>query len=193
MPENRFDPSGYLTFDLSRCSATLPDAAAAVILPAEVLERIVDDRDGGGPGTIAHPLGEWVGARVRDRLGAGGGSPADASPEAFLAETNGLLAVHGLGRVALETYGDALLLRADVAAFPKAGAGFLEPFFAGLFGAFLGRDVPCLALDGPGGPCVLVASPPAVRRAAQLKSAGILPETIATRLHQESRAAREGK
>ncbi|MBI5500030.1 MAG: hypothetical protein HY907_07285 [Deltaproteobacteria bacterium] len=193
MPEDRFDPSGYLTFDLARGSASLPDAASAVVLPADVLERVAGGKDGIGPALVARPLGEWLGARLRERLAAGGGNPADASPESFLAQANGLLAVHGLGRISLEAYGDAVLLRTELVVLPKAGAGFLEPFCSGLFGAFLGREVPCLALDGPGGACVLIGSPPAVRRAAQLKAAGVPAETIATRLHQESRAAREGK
>jgi hypothetical protein len=192
MPEDRFDPGGYLTFELSRGRAGVPGAVGAVILPVEVLERIATDGDGGGPAGVARALGEWLGARLRERL-ASGGNAADASPESFVSALTGLLAVHGLGRAALETYGDAALIRAEPTIFVKAGAAFLEPLFGSLFHGFLGHEVPCLVLDAPGASCVLLGSPAAIRRAAQLKSAGVGPETIATRLHQESRALREGK
>jgi hypothetical protein len=194
MSDDRFDPSGYLVFDLARGRAVVPQDAGALVLPTEILERLAAESDAGMPGRLARALGEWLGGRLRARLAGGGADPVAASPEAFLSELNGLLAMHGLGRATIETYGDAMLLRPAPTVFAKSGAGaFLEALFGGVFGAYLGHDTPCLALEAPGGPCVLIASPAAIRRATQLRTAGVAPETIATRLHQEARALREGQ
>jgi len=192
MAETRFDPSGYLTFDLARGRIAAPSGGGLVALPAEHLAKLAGDADSGALGRLGKSIGEWFAGRLRERL-ASAGDPTAVPPETFLSELNGLLAVHGFGRAAIESYGDAVLLRvgAAVLAGPE-GVAFYEAFFAGLFGAFLDQTVHCLAIDTPESRTVLVGSPPAIRRAAQLRTAGVAPETIATRLHQESRAARKG-
>lgn len=192
MANDRFNPAGYLTFDLAHGRAAA-EKTGVLVLPLELLERLTGETDAGALDRLARGLGEWLGKRVRDRLSAGGADPLSAAPETFLNELNGLLAVHGLGRAVLESFGEVLLVRLDGDVIAGVhGTAFFEALFSGVFTTFLGQDASCLAMETPGGRCLLVASPAAIRRAAQLRSAGVGPETIATRLYQEARAAREG-
>jgi hypothetical protein len=192
MSNDRFDPAGYFTFDLARGRA-VTEKSGVLVLPVELLERLVGETDGGALERLARGFGEWLGKRVRDRLSGGGADPLSAAPETFLNELNGLLAVHGLGRAVLESFGEVLLVRLDADWIAGVhGAAFFEALFGGVFTTFLGQDAACLAMETPDGRCLLVASPAAIRRATQLRSAGVGPETIATRLYQEARAAREG-
>jgi|GEM_PF-2427518 len=192
MSIDRFDPAGYFTFDLARGRAAA-EKTGVVVLPMGLLDRLSGEADAGALERLARGFGEWLGRRVRDRLSAGGADPLSASPESFLNELNGLLAVHGLGRAVLESFGEMLLVRLDADLLAGVhGAAFFEALFAGIFTTFLGQEASCLAMETADGRCLLVASPGAIRRAAQLRSAGVGPETIATRLYQEARAVREG-
>ncbi|MBN1770213.1 MAG: hypothetical protein JXB32_03035 [Deltaproteobacteria bacterium] len=193
MANDRFNPAGYFTFDLAHGRAAT-EKTGVLVLPVEFLERLAGETDAAPLERLARGFGEWLGKRVRDRLAAGGGDPLSAAPETFLNELNGLLAVHGLGRAVLESFGEVLLVRLDGDLLAGVnGAAFFEALFSGVFTTFLGQDASCLAMETPGGRCLLVANPAAIRRATQLRSAGVGPETIATRLYQEARAAREGE
>ena len=191
MSNDRFDPAGYFTFDLARGRAAT-EKTGVLVLPLELLERLAGEADAAALDRLARGLGEWLGGRVRDRLAAGGGDPLAAAPETFLNELNGLLAVHGLGRAVLESFGEVLLVRLDGELLAGVhGAAFFEALFSGVFTTFLGQEAACLAMETPDGRCLLVANPAAIRRATQLRAAGVAPETIATRLYQEARTARE--
>lgn len=194
MVENRFNPAGYFTFDLAR-GRTTTGRTDVLILPVELLNRLGEEADTAALGRLARGLGEWLGERVRERLSVGGADPLAASPEAFLNELNGLLAVHGLGRTTLESFGDVLLVRLDGGdPFPGVhGATFLEALFSGIITTFLGQEASCLAMDTPGGRCLVVASPGAIRRATQLRSAGAGVEAIVSRLYYEARSAIEDR
>jgi hypothetical protein len=192
MANDRFNPAGYFTFDLAHGRAAA-EKTGVLVLPVELLEQLVGEADAAALDRLSRGFGEWLGGRVRERLSASGGDPLAAAPETFLNELNGLLAVHGLGRAALESFGEVLLVRLDGDLFAGVhGARFFETLFAGVFTTFLGQEASCLAMEVSGGRCLLVANPASIRRATQLRSAGVGPETIATRLYQEARAAREG-
>lgn len=191
MSNDRFNPAEYFTFDLTRGRAAT-DRTGVLVLPVELLGRLAGEADAGALERLARGFGEWMGGRVRDRLAAAGADPLSAAPETFLNELNGLLALHGLGRAVLESFGEVLVVRLDGDLLSGVhGAAFFEALLSGVFTTFLGQDAACLAMETPGGRCLLVANPAAIRRAAQLRAAGVAPETIATRLYQEARTARE--
>jgi hypothetical protein len=192
MADDRFDPAGYLAFDLAHGTIGAARAGTpAVVVPREALVALSEEPGMLGFAALARAIGRWIAAALRERLG-GAAAAHGAAPEAFLTALNGVLAVHGLGRLALETYGDVLLVRVESSPLAgPPGERFFEELLASLLGDFLGRPVQCLALPDADEPCILVGGPQAVRRAGDWRKEGASPEAIAARLHRESRAARK--
>ncbi len=184
-----FDPGGFLTFDLARGTIrTAGSDSPALVVPATVVAGLATaPTSGEALGVLARALGESIGTALR-KGPATSGDPLGASPEAFLTHLNGLLAVHGLGRLSIETFGDVLLVRAKETPLGEpAGATFLESLAAGILGAFLGEEVRCLSVGDAGKPAVLVASAGAIDLAAGWKRTGATAEEIAARLCRETR------
>lgn len=102
-----FDMSGALRFDLVRGRVSLGGIGARVVLPLDALsllfrsltrEQLVD---------FGHGLGNAVGRRLAERLSDGLGS---LTSERLVEHLGGELALMGLGSLALEYWGQALVL-----------------------------------------------------------------------------------
>ncbi len=143
MEEPKFDPGGFLEFDMAKGAVRARRGGRVVLLPEGVLKSVVQVAMASGQSSDAfRELGEFVGARVVDSLGA---HVSDASPEAVLGHLSATLSLLGLGRAQIETWGDAMVV--EVVGAPDLGRteGVIERVIAGVFGALTGTRVECAA------------------------------------------------
>jgi hypothetical protein len=132
MSQTAFDASGFVRFDLA--SGRIRSAADETL--ALVPRRLLDLLAPGG--TLVAAARDW--GRVHgERLAAAARKPGDPAPIEALADAlGGVLAVAGLGRVTVETRGDALLFRAVTpGGSPESGAAPTRDLLAGFIAGFL--------------------------------------------------------
>lgn len=144
MQTPRFDPGGFYEFNLASGSVRTRDGERVVVVAEDTLGALVALAVGNGDDLGAlRSLGERLGAHARTSLGD---DPGGATPEAVLGHSASVLALFGFGRVSMERWGDAIVLR--VASSPEldatgAAAGRL---LSGFFSKVTDRRVGCIPL-----------------------------------------------
>lgn len=114
MTEPKLDLESYFTFDLAGGDLRYTRGGDRLIaFPMSAMDSVLglrfDEIQKNLPYTIGLHLGEECGRRVVEAMG--GAMKAGISPESFLDNLNAVLALHGLGVIKLETWGDILLFR----------------------------------------------------------------------------------
>src|SRR5688572_30225756 len=102
-----FDMSGALRFDLARGRVTVAGIAARVVLPVEALSLLCRELSETQLASFGHGVGNEVGRRVAERLAP---SMLSVSTEQMVDHLGGELALMGLGSLAAEFWGRALVL-----------------------------------------------------------------------------------
>ncbi len=125
----RFDPTHSLEFNLDRGSVKLSGSLERVLLPADALAALVRGADSETKRDFARRLGTEAGRRVAERL------DASASSEAVVEHLGGEIALMGLGSIALERWGRALVVA--IQGSPLRGEG--DEILAGLIEGALQR------------------------------------------------------
>lgn len=144
MQTPRFDPGGFYEFNLASGAVRTRDGERVVVVGEDTLSALVALAVASGDDLGAlRALGERFGSHTRASLGD---DPAGASPEAVLGHSASVLALFGFGRVSMERWGDAMVIR--VASSPQldetgAAAGCL---LSGFFSKVSGRGVGCIPL-----------------------------------------------
>jgi len=139
MTEARFEPRGYLRFDLASGRLATRDDRRHLVIPAEVLEAA------GSAEGLAEAARSWGKAQGKTLASFGGGDALEAPPEQFLTDLAHLLATLGWGRCELETWGDVLF--AVVGDAPSGGgARVLGALLAGVFEAVGGQRFECIPM-----------------------------------------------
>ena len=148
MPDLRFDPSKAVTFDLNRGLVHLEGEPARILAPAAALVALADAAGPGATAVFAVTLGESMGRRVADRLeGDGvGAAPVDVVVD----HLGGELALAGLGSLALERWGRAVVLVVDHSPLGAEGDALLEGVLAGAIAAAADRAALALRLGRDG-------------------------------------------
>jgi len=146
MPGPAFDPNGAVRFDMTNGAASDSRGTRFVLVPAsalEALERVT-------PGALAHlgsEVGRACGARVSASLG-GDASVRAGTLDVVVTHLAGELAIAGLGSVAVERWGRALVV---VLTGPTVNSdGFLGAALAGAIGVASGRDVSMIPIGRDG-------------------------------------------
>jgi len=154
MNKLKIDPEGYFRFDLEKGDLSYRDGGRLLAYPFEALRKVLETGLGSIrktlPYSIGLHLGEECGRRVKSALGADF-MDSDTSPEQFLAHLNAVLALHGLGMVSLETWGEALLV--DWQIEPAAAlhvVEFQEGVLAGVLSAATGEPFEAASVDEDG-------------------------------------------
>jgi hypothetical protein len=160
--EKSFNPAEAVRFDLSKGSIRNVDAAGeagerVVLVPVSALERAMKMGGEAVGAAIGSTLGTSCGRRVAARLG-GVTQVNQASLETVVYELNGEMARSGLGSLALERWGRAMVLVVEGAAV--ASEPLVSAALEGALRAATGRDISCITLShGVADPArVLVAS-----------------------------------
>lgn len=202
MEHSSFDPQKKsqmaVTFDLPNGQVRLGapddsrapgevDTARSVIVPADALAAIATAAGDAAASELGRAIGRTLGARVRARLGD---AVRDGSVEAVLTELAAELALVGLGTLAIERWGRALVIRQSGAPFEGSGPcdALLVSAIEAMVCAASGREVRALRLasDGEGSGRVLrvlLASAGAIDRVSAWLAEGVTWGDAITRLH----------
>ena len=181
MSPTSFDPTKAVTFDLTRGLVRLDDDSARILVPASALLALLKAAGPQAASAFARSLGEPLGARVAARL-SGADALRAAPPETVIDQLGGELALVGLGSLALERWGRALLLvveRSPLAEDASLVGWLLE---GALLGA-TGRAVHCVLLSG-GTQCrFLITGEAAALKAREWLQGGVSWGEVLARLH----------
>jgi hypothetical protein len=156
MSELKLDPEGYFEFDLDGGKVECTRGGRAIIYPLAALEKVLatglSDIQKTLPYTIGLHLGEECGRQVKSALGDDL-LEGELTPEDFLNHLNAVLALHGLGMLSLETWGELLLFKWELA---DAAADihfyeFQEGVLAGMLSSVTGDSFEAASVDHDGG------------------------------------------
>ncbi len=131
----RFNPSGYVSFDLVRGRVDL--SGDHVLVAAEALINLCLAAGDEAARDFGRSLGTAMGRRVAERLGDG---VASASLEEVLDHLGGELALSGFGSLGLERWGKALVLTVDGGPFGQRLDPLLSAVLEGALQRAFGRD-----------------------------------------------------
>lgn len=110
MTEAQFDPNSFFQFDLAQGQVISRDGERVLVLSQKVLGPLVSTAVKSGDLTAVRELGNQLGSYVKTSLG----QPADdISPAIVLNYIASVMALYGWGRLRMEQWGDALLLKVD--------------------------------------------------------------------------------
>jgi hypothetical protein len=184
-----FDPKKAVTFDLSAgqvrlAAGTDTDTHRAVIVPAAALSAVANAAGETATRELGRTIGRALGARVADRLE----NPAavrEAALDRIVAELAAELAIVGLGTMALERWGRALIVTVtDAPVEGMAGDVLLAAVIEGMLCAASGRNVRTLPVYRSGNLVrVLVANVASIERVVAWMGEGISWGDAITRLH----------
>ncbi len=161
MQEARFGLEGTLAIDLGKGALSDPGGVPGWLVPVEVLAKfaLADEAS-------AAVLGGLIGAALGKRLT----TCIALETDLFVEHLAGECALRGYGKVSLERWGDALVVRTDGSTLPSS---FLAAFFSGVLKAASQRDVRCAALGASDGVLrFLVCAPDVALRLTERLAAG---------------------
>ncbi|MFH1436167.1 MAG: hypothetical protein ABIJ56_10670 [Pseudomonadota bacterium] len=190
MPEIKINPDDYFTFKFQEGKiAYTAGEESAFVIPAEALSEFANllERE---PSNVLYTLGLCVGRHFGRSLSAmygDQGLDADASPEDFLNNINGILSLHGYGLVSLETWGDVLLFEWETVVDDRPLAvHFQEGVLCGILRVFTGRDFEVSAMGnfskGPGKYCA--GNYKMIQWVKELIKKGVVEGEIVSRLNR---------
>ncbi len=143
MSTARFEPRGFLKFDLNQGQLSTRDKRRHLVVPVELVKAA---GEGTGLSQAARTWGEEQGAALASLIGE---DVLDGSPEQFVTELGHLLAALGWGQCNLEAWGGVVFVVAEHA--PRGGAAkILSSFLAGVFTAVGGERFECVPLTTEG-------------------------------------------
>jgi len=146
MPGPAFDPNGAVRFDMTNGATSDSRGTRFVLVPAAALEALERTT----PGALAHlgsEVGRACGARVAASLG-GDGSVRASTLDVVVTHLAGELAIAGLGAVAVERWGRAMIV---ILTNPNVNSdGFLGAALAGAVTVASGRDVTMIPIGRDG-------------------------------------------
>jgi hypothetical protein len=138
----RFDPAFSVQFDLGRGQIAVRDGGDRVLVPVDALVALCDGADREVRKDFAHRLGTEAGRRVAERLG----DTTGAGIEAVVEHIGGDLALMGLGSLAVERWGRALVVTIADSPFGARGDDLLVALLEGVFQRAFGRDASAVLL-----------------------------------------------
>lgn len=142
---DRFDPTGYLQFDLGEGAVRTKAGDRVLVLSDTVVSPLVSAAVETGDLTAVRELGKHLGSQIVDSLG---GSVLDDSPEAVLEHAAGVLAVLGWGRLGLERWGNAMVATVDNPPELDGENLGVAALLGGVFSALADAEVACAPLGG---------------------------------------------
>ena len=182
-----FDPRHAIRFDLPRGSVTTGSNERHVVMSCAAIDDLVLIAGPEAATAVGRSFGASIGQRVATRLGGAMGV-SDSSIETVVAHLGGELAIAGLGVLAIERWGRAMVVLVDRPAV--SDLAFLASILEGALEAATARPVRCLALGRDGGAVrVLVAGAHGVDRASAWLAEGCAWGEVIARLQAKGDGA----
>src|SRR6185295_10703702 len=146
MDTSIFDPTRAVVFDLSRGQVTLQGKSPVLVLAAEALAQVCGHLDAPALRQFGAVLGKQAGARIRDRIG----SARSLTLEAMVDQLGGEVSLAGLGSLAIERWGDALVVRLEGCPLGAPGQELMSAYVEAALQQAVEREVTALVLErGP--------------------------------------------
>lgn len=143
MTTARFQPRGFLKFDLKQGQLSTRDKRRHLVVPVELVKAAGEGID---VSDAARSWGEEQGAALASLVGS---DALEASPEQFITELGHLLATLGWGQCNFESWGGVVFVVTDHA--PRGGAvRILSSFLGGVFTAVSEERFECVPLQTEG-------------------------------------------
>jgi hypothetical protein len=174
----RFDPTHSLEFNLDRGTVKLSGSLERIVLPADALSALVRGADVETRRDFAHRLGTEAGRRMAERLDAG------ASLEAVVEHLGGEIALMGLGSLAFERWGAALVATVQASPLRAEGDELLAGVVAGALQRAFGRSPGVVVLQRDDSLVrLLIVSPPTAERVRGWLGSGVVWTDVIARLN----------
>jgi hypothetical protein len=146
MDTSSFDPTRAVVFDLQRGQVTLQGRSPVLVLAAEALAQLCGRLDATALRQFGAVLGKQAGARIRERIG----SSAATTLETMVDQLGGELSLAGLGSLAIERWGQALVVRVEGCPLGAPGHELMSAYVEAALQAAVEREVTALVLErGP--------------------------------------------
>jgi hypothetical protein len=146
MDTSSFDPTRAVVFDLQRGQVTLQGRSPVLVLAAEALAQLCGRLDATALRQFGAVLGKQAGARIRERIG----SSAATTLETMVDQLGGELSLAGLGSLAIERWGQALVVRVEGCPLGAPGHELMSAYVEAALQVAVEREVNALALErGP--------------------------------------------
>ncbi|EYF02192.1 hypothetical protein [Chondromyces apiculatus] len=207
----RFDPAKAVTFDLENGLVHLEGAPARLLVPASALGVLCAAAGPEATLNFGRQLGRAMGRRLASRLGAAAPSAADEDPSAgfrppvaaaedriqgvraasldtIVDHLGGEVALAGLGSLAIERWGEAMVMVLDQCPLDAEADRLLEGVLEGALQAACGRPARALCIDRDASRArFLIASSVALERVRAWLAAGSSWGEALVRLHSPPR------
>jgi len=146
MDTSSFDPTRAVVFDLQRGQVTLQGRSPVLVLAAEALAQLCGRLDAVALRQFGAVLGKQAGGRIRERIGAS----ASATLETMVDQLGGEVSLAGLGSLAIERWGQALVVRVEGCPLGAPGYELMSAYVEAALQAAVEREVTALGLErGP--------------------------------------------
>jgi hypothetical protein len=179
MMSPRFDPSYALEFDLGRGQIRMANAGERLVVPSDALLALCQGAPEEAVRDFGRRLGTEAGRALLGRLGDAG----QASLEAVVEHLGGELALMGLGSLALERWGSALVLSFNHSPLGGAGDLLLGSVLEGAAQRTFGSDVVATKLVRDADHVrFLITGPEGADKASGWLSSGVAWGDVLTRL-----------
>jgi hypothetical protein len=143
MDTSIFDPTRAVVFDLSRGQVTLQGKSPVLVLAAEALAQVCGRLEVPALRQFGAVLGKQAGARIRDRIG----SATSLTLEAMVDQLGGEVSLAGLGSLAIERWGDALVVRLEGCPLGAPGQELMSAYVEAALQQAVEREVTALVLE----------------------------------------------
>lgn len=144
MSQPSFDPGGFFRFDLSEGTVHTRTGTRVLMLSASAVAPLVAAAVEHGDLTPVRKLGKELGEHATSGLD---GPAGQATPEAVLAQAGGIVALSGWGRLGMERWGDALVVRLEEAPSIDDRRLGVAALLGGVFSSMADREVACVPVD----------------------------------------------
>lgn len=144
MTQTGFDPAGFYQFDLSEGTVQTRAGSRVLVLSSSALTPLVGAAVEHGDLTPVRRLGKELGDHAASNLGR---PPADLAPEEVLGHVAGVVALFGWGRLRMERWGDAVVVRLDGAPTIDERRLGVAALLGGVFSSLAGQEVACVPAD----------------------------------------------
>lgn len=183
MAEPQFNPAQALKFDFGRGHVTLQGQGLCMVVPRQALLELLAAAGDDAARNFGHQLGSEIGQRVAERLGS---SIQQSSIEVFVDQLGGELALLGLGSLAVERWGMALVMVMQGTSTDKPGTALVRAVVSGALQRALSRDVAVIELAQSEGELrLLVISKYAAPRVVQWLDEKVPWGEVIARLHEQ--------
>jgi len=147
-PESgQFDAAGYYAFDLQSGEVRTRAGRRVLILDCDAMGPLISTAVKHGDLTAVRTLGHKIGDQIN---GACGGAANGLGSQEVMASASAVVGLLGFGRLSLEAWGPAVVLKLEGAPDMDEERLGLAALLGGMLASIVGQDCGCVPVGGDG-------------------------------------------